>query len=381
MKWQDFYDKWIVRFLIKEPLKHISYLLSHGFFHFIMCILVGIGTGIWWYINVTSSNTTMHDIILEVKPPYTQSTKKDIMNTLTIDFIIDSDSLLKTDNKYSSKIEVSYEYTYARNDSTGEIMNKDSTKILLYSNPFLDDLYVRLDSTNMDDGQEDTYKKFYTPDSALEVQVFPANNISLPSGGKFEGRQEVNFYSNKLGRTENDSYYNYFIDFNILPEVNTEGAKGIYSISVQIGDVTTNRGYHHVGNKRLLYQYVYPQPDIFTNGYLYYYKEQTLKKVEDNHCIIIQAIDIDAMNKNNRKSLVYSVLVGTGAALFLDILIQLVRELKNLNRRKEEELEQQENEGQRNENQSESETEGFVEDGSVLNEKVTDDSQKETSDK
>lgn len=39
--------------------------------------------------------------------------------------------------------------------------------------------------------------------------------------------------------------------------------------------------------------------------------------------------------------LFFSVLVGTGAALFFDILIQLIRELRNVNRRKEEQEEKE----------------------------------------
>ena len=56
-------------------------------------------------------------------------------------------------------------------------------------------------------------------------------------------------------------------------------------------------------------------------------------KIRNNHGLIIQATDIDAQNKNNRKSIIYSVLVGTGAALFFDILIQIIRELRNVNRK------------------------------------------------
>ena len=39
-KWNDFYENWVVRFLVKEPLKHGSYFLSYGFSHFLMCLTV-----------------------------------------------------------------------------------------------------------------------------------------------------------------------------------------------------------------------------------------------------------------------------------------------------------------------------------------------------
>ena len=47
--------------------------------------------------------------------------------------------------------------------------------------------------------------------------------------------------------------------------------------------------------------------------------------------------DRSRVRANNKRSITYSVLVGTGVALFFDILFQLVRELRNVNRRKQEE--------------------------------------------
>ncbi len=343
-RWHDFYEKWVVRFLVKEPLKHGSYFLSHGFFHFVMCILVGVVTALWWHKNVSSSDTIMHDITLEFKQPQSPYSHKDTITSLSIDFIIDSDSLLKeTNNKYRSMINVVYHYDYSNRDSLDKDKPKDPTVITLHSEPYLDDLYVDQDSIFITSSIETKFETHLTQkmlsDSAIEISVISAKNQPLPMRDSLiEGMQSINFYSNKLGRANNDSYYNYYIDFDFLPLVkDTQKSHGFYNISIQIGDVTTNRGFHHVGNKKLLYQYIYPQPDIFTNGYLFYYTDEAVNKVAKNHCILIQATDIEAMNRNNRKAIIYSVLVGTGAALFFDILIQLVRELRNVNRKKEEE--------------------------------------------
>ena len=343
-RWHDFYEKWVVRFLVKEPLKHGSYFLSHGFFHFVMCILVGVVTALWWHKNVSSSDTIMHDITIEFKQPQSPYSHKDTITSLSIDFIIDSDSLLKeTNNKYRSMINVVYHYDYSNRDSLDKDKLKDPTVITIHSEPYLDDLYVDQDSIFITSSIETKFETHLTQkmlsDSAIEISVISAKNQPLPMRDSLiEGMQSINFYSNKLGRANNDSYYNYYIDFDFLPLVkDTQKSHGFYNISIQIGDVTTNRGFHHVGNKKLLYQYIYPQPDIFTNGYLFYYTDEAVNKVAKNHCILIQATDIEAMNRNNRKAIIYSVLVGTGAALFFDILIQLVRELRNVNRKKEEE--------------------------------------------
>ena len=245
--------------------------------------------------------------------------------------------------KTSSVLKVKYGYDYQNRDSVNKNKPKDATIIALRSDPYLDDLLVNQDSIVLVGEKSlkfDTHvKKRLLTDSTFEASVIPAQNAYVPVVGKMtEGVQSINFYSNKLGRDPNDSYYNYFIDVDWLPSVeNTSHSSGYKMLSIQIGDVTSNRGFHRVGNKKLLYQYIYPTPDIISNGYLLYYTPEAFERVAKNHGILIQATDIDALNKNNRKSIIYSVLVGTGAALFFDILIQLIRELRNLNRRKDDE--------------------------------------------
>lgn len=93
-----------------------------------------------------------------------------------------------------------------------------------------------------------------------------------------------------------------------------------------------------------MYNYIYPEPDYIGNGYIMYRGEESISKVSKNQGIIIQATDIDAQNRNTKKGIISSVLVGTGTALFFDILIQLIRELRNVNRRKEKEQSQEQEE-------------------------------------
>lgn len=87
----------------------------------------------------------------------------------------------------------------------------------------------------------------------------------------------------------------------------------------------------------MLFHYVYPEPDILNNGFIVYCSEEKVAAVARNHGIIIQAEEIDAANNDNREALIYSILVGTGVAFALDILVQLVREWRNVNRKDDKE--------------------------------------------
>jgi len=347
---QDRYENNIKKYLVREPLKHGSYFLSHGFFHSIMCLTVGLLTGLGAYRSCSSSETTMHNIYLEIEPPQTASTLKDTMTNLFVSFELDSDSLLKkTNKKYNSRINITYGYDYSCRDSEYIDTPKEPTILRLYSEPLLEDLFIQQDSSftiyeikeskELENNQEiksSTYKSL--PDSIVEISVKPFKNIKNETGGEDGvGSQTVYIYSNKLGLAEDESYYNYYIDFGRIPTIKETNSFDGLGIQIQIGDFATNKGIFHIGNKRLLYQYIHPQPDIINNGFLFYYTKESIEKVINNNGIIIQSTDIDALNKNNRRDIFFSVLVGTGVALFIDILIQLIRELRNVNRRKEEE--------------------------------------------
>jgi hypothetical protein len=356
--WHNFYEKWVVRLLVIKPFKYFSYFFSHGGIHLVMCGLVAALTYQLASHNIESSDTTMHNINVEIEPPKSPSSYRDTLHTLLVKCELDSDTLLKkTNNKYKSRINISYGYDYTCRDSQFVNTPKEPTVIRLYSEPFLDDLYIEHDSTfvpfEIPEIKETENNKGIShsgykilKDSVIEITVNPVKNVD----GVDVGTQTIYIYSNKLGMSEGDSYYNYLINFGNMPLIKeTTNFEGL-DVFFQIGDETSNKGYYFRENKRLLYQYVFPQPDMLKNGYLEYTSEEAISKVKENRGITVQATDIDALNRNNKISIVYSVLVGTGAALVFDILIQLVRELRNVNRRKEEEERREQEEKEENNN-------------------------------
>ena len=370
-KFEKLYN-WVVnRVLVKEPLKHGSYFLSHGFCHFIMCIIVMIVTYIWARDNINSSDTTLHNLEFQLDP---LCQIDDSLTCYSIDFILDSDSLLKSTNgNYSSQINYRFGYYWNQNEDPDTVAinfnaNIDPNDIEIVQ----DSVYysVEHDTIQLSSNRytlepkyiEHTYDVAHThnikkrsDDISVKILVKPSKNLELPSGMGY-GPQNISIRSKQLGLKSHEGFwekiglgivdanYNYYIHLPQLHVLSGDDAYFNQSISFQFGDINLKREGLAITNKKLLYNYIYPEPDYVGNGYIEYRGEESISKVSKNRGIIIQATDIDAQNRNTKKSIISSVLVGTGTALFFDILIQLIRELRNVNRRKEKEQSQEQEE-------------------------------------
>ena len=53
-----------------------------------------------------------------------------------------------------------------------------------------------------------------------------------------------------------------------------------------------------------------------------------LNHIEKSKGIVVQAVDIDAQNRQKRKSFILSVPIGTGLAFILDRIMQLIKNPK-----------------------------------------------------
>lgn len=344
-KWQEFYNKWIIRILIKEPLKHGSYLLSHGFVHFIVGVGVCALTIILAQANINSSEESLHQIYIDMNHEESKDSIK--LSMFNIDFIIDDDSLLNANEKYRSMIDIHFRYNTNADNSkdTKGVKYNSTTSFSISSNPLsLSDIKVTDENDNIIEPlSEDSGE-------TKKIECIPTAEIPRLIGGYRAGPKGIKLYSNFLGLNENnenkswkllnflglnstDPCYNYFIGFENNFETDSMNWQ---MISFRFG-VKKWQNKRYIPTKKIKYQIVHPTPDILNNGYICYNTKESIKKVKDNKGIIIQAIDIDAQNRNSKKAIIASILVGTGAALLFDILIQLVRELRNVNRKKEEE--------------------------------------------
>lgn len=141
----------------------------------------------------------------------------------------------------------------------------------------------------------------------------------------------INFYSDEIGVGAQNPYYYYYIAF---PKFNF---KGDLKIRFSISEIVEKREYNltYCESKNLQYNYLYPEPDVVGNGWLEYNSGEKKELIRRNHGIVIQAVDIDQLNKQNQRGFLFSVFVGTCVAFILDIIVQLIREMRRLQRRKE----------------------------------------------
>ena len=140
--------------------------------------------------------------------------------------------------------------------------------------------------------------------------------------------QRVYIYSDALGVQKNDPYYYYYINFP------SEKISGNLVLDFKVSDLAESTSdFNYVREINLQYNYVYPEPDVINNGYIKYCTKEKMAQIVKNHGIVIQAIDTNALNESNNHAFLYSVLVGTGLAFLIDIIIQLIKEIRNFNRR------------------------------------------------
>lgn len=325
------YD-YLIKFLVHQPLKAASYILSHGGFHLLLFAVVITFTFLWYSYNIHSSDVTMHNISMGID-------SGGIIDTLvnySVKINIDSDSIREeTNGKFGSKVDFSFSRDIKDKDRKGNSREPSSVSVSVYGIPDLeiDSLYKGKCATSI------------RSDSTIVIELDPFQyGYKRPDGSIRRGVEYLSSYSNDLGLKEGESSYNYFFHFGWLPEThNTRRTYGSSTmIWIQFGDETVKNGFPFYDNKKILYNYIYPEPDILNNGLIVYHTKEKIEAVANNHGIIIQAEDIDAANNDNRKALIYSVWVGTGVAFALDIFVQLVREWRNVNRKDDEDKKRKE---------------------------------------
>ena len=185
--------------------------------------------------------------------------------------------------------------------------------------------------------QKYNWMKIEIPDTTKHIHHFENGDSTfilklLPSKYKIDKvvrspNQKVTIYSDALGVKKNDPYYYYFIS------IPSDNMAGNLVLDFKVSDLVQNNvNLNYTNDKYLQYEYVFPVPDRINNGYIEYHTKEKMDQIVRNHGVVIQAVDINALNKSNNNAFLYSVLVGTGLAFILDIIVQLIREIRNLNR-------------------------------------------------
>lgn len=247
-----------------------------------------------------------------------------------ISFAIESDSFIKYDTIpkpiYIEKVDSSFIKWMKEKFPQSETNPNDSNSLFIEGEPeiLVDD---RNPGTYIENPDTTRYLHFWEDQgSTFVLKLIPKqynfnNELRSPC-------QRVYIYSDALGVQKNDPYYYYYINFP------SEKISGNLVLDFKVSDLAESTSdFNYVREINLQYNYVYPEPDVINNGYIKYCTKEKMAQIVKNHGIVIQAIDTNALNESNNHAFLYSVLVGTGLAFLIDIIIQLIKEIRNFNRR------------------------------------------------
>ena len=358
--------------LLTPLFRSIGNVFSHGLTHFIALFLTGLLTG-WLYYKNSTIDIIPHNIAFDIHWTNTHylllpngvEIKTDSIRNLEVQLELNSkDAIKETDGKFQNRLVFQFDGTSHPVVATFHLAGQgkeDSIQINLFSDPVLSDFRIVMDSAkfifdeseqkqvsewkSFNDGQNEVFRREVTipfhpisdqdttlylsyrqnGDSLLTIKLIPSKH---EVGGKIKSpRQKVMVYSNSFGVDDKNPYYYYFL---ALPSTKIAGSLKFEFIA---SDLThpQNFDFSFSQDKNLQYNYVFPVPDIINNGYIEYHTSQKIEEIKKNRGVIIQAVDVESLNKLNNLSFLYSVLVGTGLAFLLDIFIQLIRELRNVN--------------------------------------------------
>lgn len=349
---QNLYGK-VIGFLRNPFFRSFANVFSHGGTHFLVLLIVLV-TAVYYGFVRKQGNIVPHNIGIKVgwlsydKYKGAVDSKIDSIMNINIHVKLNSDSIKLATNGQSSNgviVELDgYEKdVYFPDEQRTE---KDSIMVSLFSEPFIKNFTIVKDMAKVDpviiargndkwaarkenfnfENKENYIKEMYTETSEGDTTLI---KISGNSNYKYI----VSFISDSIGIYDKSPYYYYYISFPLVKFSNE------FTIDFAVSDIRTiGKGLYDMefGNaKNLQYDYIFPEPDVIGNGRIRYFSKEKKKEILKNRGVIIQAVDVDALNKQNRMVFLYSVLIGTGLAFTLDIIIQLIRELRRLQRRKE----------------------------------------------
>ncbi len=371
----------IVKLLVTPLFNTIAKVLSHGATHFLFFFIITALTSYFWYQN-SKVDITPHNIAFDIgwTNKYEAVAKKDFItlkdsiSNLEIHLELNSqDAQIKTGGRYHNRLVLQFDGKgkeqvipddqkhpsisfVTKNVNQGD---EDSVYIKLFSVPLLSDLFIDVkadhwvkadsvpdikavvhDSNSFSFeqvwgdgiyiGNSDTTEYIHSKESDDSIHVLKLVPKKYEIEGKLRSpKQTISLYSDDFGVRENNPYYYYFISFP------TTRIAGDLVLDFKVSDLSSNEKLNlfYSSDKYLQFGYIFPEPDVVNNGYIVYNTKNKMTEIQNNHGVIIQATDINSLNKMNSKSFLYSVLIGTAIAFLLDIIIQLIRELRNLNNR------------------------------------------------
>lgn len=325
IKYKKIYQ-WSCSCLIHTPLKQIAQILSHGGVHLLLFIVLFFIIMKLFKLSTSEIGPQYHEVDINFKSS---------VQYIYISANICSDSTL-SQTGYSQSV-------YIRYMPYKDTINYENSK-LPYSTTINVSRYPHSSKWAFSDNIQTLYhqdtiffkdyacKLYNKSDSTLNVELYSGDTTFLYT--PFPKLQHFCVYGDELlapNNKANNPYYYFFLRLDL--DIDMEKIESSFSgIGIYFGDFARN-GSNVRQNKALKIQYVFPEPDIVTNGAFLYHSSEAIQRVISNGGIIVQAEDIALKNKGDKESFIYAILLGAIFAFWIDVFVNLIIKLRNFNNR------------------------------------------------
>lgn len=345
----------IVSFLRHSFFRHVASFFINGGLHSIVLLLTIMSIFVLFKFSMTGNPEPTKIQMVFTRKSSIDSSFSSYLNYINLKLIVNSDSLYCKSGK-NGRNGISLDYNTVTEDSVDE-----GLVYLSWDKPSR--CYFFRDSTKY--SKKPDFKLFQSEDTVAALSIIPTKSDTCSNCSY--GMQDIQIVNNSWAPSNDNPYYYYYIALN-LPAVTSTNPEAFLSradyninIEIQFGDIVNNHTVNILrsdkinGNnmnsvkadtirfsmptlamtdKKFKYTYINPVPDAITNGRIRYYTKESIKKILYGEYITIQAEDIDVMKKNNQESLLWTVLLGMCVGFLLDVIIQQIRELRDVNSKK-----------------------------------------------
>ena len=330
---------WFSKHLKNNLIKHLALFLVHGGLHTIILIITALLITQFFIFSCENIGPEPNKISMAFTRESDDTIQHPPINNLNIRLILNSDSLYK---KSGGK---------GRNGIRIDYSTKTEDSLCTYL------LYLEWNKRHKISALRDTSKYASVPECEIDTDIDTIASVRIKQvekefqkGFYVYNDQDITIINDGWGPNIDNPYYYYYLSLDLVPLwMNREAFLNdslnyMASFEIQIGDTvkktkissgknTFEMPTKSMTNKNLKYVSIYPTPDGVSNGIIRYNSEESLKKLMNLECFItLQAEDVDLIKEKDRRSLVMTVLLGMLVGFLLDVIIQQIKELRNINR-------------------------------------------------
>lgn len=311
--------------LTKKPCFYLILFLSHGGTHILMLMFLTFLGYHFFSEAMQEDGPEYHEVRVDL-------TKASVCG-FQINASINS-TLLFNEVGYHQRLNITTDYLSDNNKNTEATINgikcKYASKIAISRYPHKSEWEIRNESDKaikskyrIDKYEDCVYEMCTSNDSIMELVIHKASpshtNLSIYGEDIFAPQKE----------RKNPYLYFFIALFHQIPDSVILKST---SISIEWGDSNSkdNRITKMTTNPMRI-NYIYPEPDNMNFSTIIYSTQEKMREVCKNGGVVIQAEDIELVNRRNRLAFIYSILLGAVIAFWIDVLIHVIVKWRNLN--------------------------------------------------